>query len=29
MLMEDRLSGENKQETWGNEPTILEPENEN
>eukprot|EP00879_Flechtneria_rotunda_P024682 GHRR01026184.1.p1 GENE.GHRR01026184.1~~GHRR01026184.1.p1 ORF type:complete len:144 (-),score=28.95 GHRR01026184.1:379-810(-) len=28
-LMQDRLSGENKQETWGNEPTIMEPENEN
>jgi hypothetical protein len=28
-LIQDRLSGNNKQETWGNEPTIMEPEEQN
>lgn len=29
MLMQDALSGENKAQTWGNEPTIMEPEDQN
>lgn len=29
MLMQDALSGEKKAQTWGNEPTIMEPDNQN
>jgi hypothetical protein len=29
MLMQDALSGENKAQTWGNEPTNIEPEEQN
>jgi hypothetical protein len=29
MLMQDALSGEKKAQTWGNEPTIIEPDNQN
>lgn len=28
-LMQDKLSGENKQETWGNEPDNIEPDKQN
>jgi hypothetical protein len=29
MLMQDALSGEKKAQTWGNEPTIMEPDKQN
>lgn len=28
-LMQDALSGEKKAQEWGNEPTIMEPDNQN
>jgi hypothetical protein len=29
MLMQDALSGEKKAQTWGNEPTNKEPDEQN